>query len=65
VELKGSIASLDSKPMRIVAHYVGDEKLIHGKFKRIHECSCYEKSLIRNKGSSRARPELCMGWTEP
>lgn len=33
-------------PVHVFAHYVGEDKeYINGKFKRVHECSCYEKIL--------------------
>lgn len=47
-ELKGNITSEVPKlyPVHTFAHYVGDDKEnIKAKFKRVHECNCFEKML--------------------
>jgi GNAT superfamily N-acetyltransferase len=47
-ELKGHISSEIPKlyPVQVFAHYVGVQKEeIKDKFKRVHECRCYEKAL--------------------
>ncbi|WP_078379981.1 GNAT family N-acetyltransferase [Sutcliffiella halmapala] len=48
-ELKGVLKSEvpKLKPVQAFAHYVGeDRERIKTKFKRVHECFCYEKQLI-------------------
>lgn len=42
--LRSEVARL--KPIHAFAHYVGEEKeFVKSKFKRVHECVCYEKML--------------------
>ncbi|MGE8205340.1 GNAT family N-acetyltransferase [Heyndrickxia sp. NPDC080065] len=48
-ELDGAIKSQIPKlyPVQAFAHYVGDQKdIITEKYKRVHECMCYEKKLV-------------------
>lgn len=47
-EVKGALTSEISglKPVQAFAHYTGDEKVeIKSRFKRVHECVCFEKKL--------------------
>ncbi|WP_456278916.1 GNAT family N-acetyltransferase [Bacillus sp. AK128] len=48
-EFKGTLQSEFPKfyPVHAFAHYVGDDRdAMKKKFKRVHECFCYEKQLI-------------------
>ncbi|MBS4191953.1 GNAT family N-acetyltransferase [Bacillus sp. FJAT-49705] len=47
-ELKGVLRSEVPMlyPVQVFAHYVGEEKeIVKNKFKRVHECFCFEKQL--------------------